>query len=389
MDVDAYSYAHRRAWFRLDQLARKRKLSGAEADELVVLYRRTSQQLARLQTHSPDPQLVAGLSAILTRARVRVAGTRSDTWAQIGLFFSHTFPAAVYRAWPWWAGVAATFLAVAAGLGSWIEGSGRAREFFGVPDDHEALTAPGGAFETYYTEHPNDAFAAQVWTNNSWVAAIALFTGVLILPAVYLLFMNALNVGISAGLMADAGRLDAFFGFILPHGTLELTAVFVAGGAGLQLGWTLIDPGRLGRLEAVARQGRTTAAIALGLVVVLFVSGLLEGFVTPSGLPAPVRVAIGFLAEALFLAYVFVLGRRATPASPGAGARAAIDAHAAVPGSSRTAIDAGAVSAGTVSTGTGSAGVIAARWGLSSAAVSASDVGEMNEQTTVSTPGPR
>lgn len=68
-----------------------------------------------------------------------------------------------------------------------------------------------------------------MWTNNAWVSAIALFTGVLILPALYLLFMNALNLGVTAGLMADAGRLESFFGFILPHGTLELTAVFVAG----------------------------------------------------------------------------------------------------------------------------------------------------------------
>ncbi|HLS78570.1 MAG TPA: stage II sporulation protein M [Nocardia sp.] len=314
MDVDAYSYAHRASWFRLDQLARKRKLTGPEADELLVLYRRTSQQLARLQAHTPDPQLIAGLSAILTRARVRVAGTRTDSAAQIVRFFTHTFPAAVYRAWPWWVAVAASFLAVAAGLGTWVSGSGRARKLFGIPDDHSMLTAPGGAFETYYTEHPNDAFAAQVWTNNSWVSAIALFTGVLILPAVYLLFMNALNVGVSGGLMADAGRLDAFFGFILPHGMLELTAVFVAGGAGLQLGWTLVDPGRRSRLEALARQGRATATVALGLVAVLFVSGLLEGYVTPSTLPTPVRLAIGFAAEAVFLAYVFVLGKRAAEA---------------------------------------------------------------------------
>ncbi|BAD54931.1 stage II sporulation protein M [Nocardia farcinica] len=311
MDVDAYSYAHRRSWQRLDQLARQRRLTGAEADELVALYRRTSQQLARLQSHSPDPQLVAGLSAILTRARARVLGTRSDTWAQIGRFYTHTFPVAVYRAWPWWAGVAAAFLLVSAWLAIWVQGSGRAREVLGIPDDNDYLTAPGGAFETYYTEHPGDAFAAQVWTNNAWVSAIALFTGVLILPAVYLLFMNALNLGITAGLMAEAGRLEPFFGFLLPHGTLELTAVFVAGGAGLQLGWTLIDPGGASRVAAVARQGRATAAIALGLVAVLFVSGLLEGFVTPSGLPAPVRVGIGLLAEALFLGYVVGLGRRA------------------------------------------------------------------------------
>ncbi|MGN2634934.1 stage II sporulation protein M [Nocardia takedensis] len=311
MDVDAYSLAHRRSWERLDHLAKRRRLTGAEADEMLVLYRRTSQQLARLQSHSPDPQLIAGLSAILTRARVRVLGTKSDAWAQIGRFFTHVFPAAVYRSWPWWASTGALFLAVATFLAAWVPGSGTARDLFGIPADNRDVTAPGGSFETYYTEHPNDAFAAQVWTNNAWVSAVALFTGVLILPAVYMMFMNAVNVGITAGLMAEAGRLDAFFGFILPHGILELTAVFVAGGAGIKLGWTLVDPGGLSRLAAVARQGRATATIAMGLVVVLFVSGLLEGFVTPSPLPAAVRIMIGAVAEVAFLGYVFVLGRRA------------------------------------------------------------------------------
>ncbi|MGY2063136.1 stage II sporulation protein M, partial [Nocardia gipuzkoensis] len=68
MDVDAYAYRHRPSWDRLDRLSRQRRLSGAEADELVALYRRTSQQLARLQSHSPDPELIAGLSALLIRA---------------------------------------------------------------------------------------------------------------------------------------------------------------------------------------------------------------------------------------------------------------------------------------------------------------------------------
>ncbi|WP_040832734.1 stage II sporulation protein M [Nocardia brevicatena] len=323
MDVDAYSYAHRGAWIRLDALARKRRLSGAETDELVTLYRRASQQLARLQTHSPEPELVAGLSAVLTRARGRIVGSRTGTRAEVGRFFTHRFPAAVYRAGPWGLAVAVVFLAVSAGLAGWIAGSDSAREALGIPSNTAALTAPGGRFESYYSEHSNEAFAAQVWTNNAWVSAIALFTGVLILPALYLLVMNAVNLGVTAGLMTDAGRLDAFFGFILPHGILELTAVFLAGGAGLKLGWTLVDPGRLSRMEAVARQGRATATIALGLVPVLLVAGLLEGFVTPSGLPAPIRVALGVFAEAVFLGYVFLAGREATREPKSGGTTAA------------------------------------------------------------------
>lgn len=311
MDTDAYSWAHQRSWHRLDQLVRQRALSGAEADELVRRYRAASQQLAKLQDHHPDPEVVAALSALLARARGRVLAARTQPWREVGRFFTRHFPAAVYRAWPWWVGVAAMFLTVAAVLAALVDNSAAAREALGIPEgDTSIITGPGGSFESYYSEHPNDAFAAQVWTHNSWVAAIALFTGVLILPAVYALFMNALNLGITGGLMADAGRLDSFFGFILPHGTLELTALFVAGGVGLKLGRTLVDPGRRSRAAAVARQGRVTATVALGLVVVLLVCGLLEGFVTPSPLPAPVRIGFGFVAEAAFLFYVFGLGRR-------------------------------------------------------------------------------
>ncbi|MBF6350080.1 MULTISPECIES: stage II sporulation protein M [Nocardia] len=321
MDVDAYSTRHRQAWARLNYLAGRRKPTGAEADELVDLYRRTSQQLARLQTHSPEPELVAGLSAVLARARGRIVGSSPDTWTEIRRFFTHRFPAAVYGTFGWWLAVAVVFLTVVVGFATWVSADPSARGSLGLPEDTGALTAPGGAFETYYTEHPNDAFAALVWTNNAWVCALALFLGVLILPVLYLLFMNALNIGVTAGLMADAGRLDSLFGFLLPHGMLELTAIFIAGGAGLRLGWTLVDPGRASRTEAMARQGRLTATIALGLVPTLLVAGLLEGFVTPSALPAPIRIACGLLAETLFLVYIFTAGRRAYSESETSAAR--------------------------------------------------------------------
>jgi uncharacterized membrane protein SpoIIM required for sporulation len=107
------------------------------------------------------------------------------------------------------------------------------------------------------------------------------------------------------------GRLGVFFGLILPHGLLELTAVFVAAGAGLRLGWTVIDPGPRSRADALAQEGRAAAGMALGLSLVLLVSGVIEAFVTPSALPTWARIGIGCVAEALFLAYVFGLGRRA------------------------------------------------------------------------------
>ena len=111
--------------------------------------------------------------------------------------------------------------------------------------------------------------------------------------------------------MAYAGKLDLFFGLITPHGLLELTAVFVAGGAGLRLGWQIIAPGPRPRSVALAEEGRSTLTIALGLVVVLLVSGLVEAFVTPSPLPTWARILVGATVWIAFLAYITVFGRRA------------------------------------------------------------------------------
>lgn len=114
--------------------------------------------------------------------------------------------------------------------------------------------------------------------------------------------------------MAASGRSEQFFGLILPHGMLELTAVFVAAGVGLRLGWTVVDPGRRSRLEALAAEGRAAFSVALGLVLVLLVSGAIEAFVTPSSLPTWGRIGVGLLAETVFLAWVLILGRRAAVA---------------------------------------------------------------------------
>ncbi|HEU0042576.1 MAG TPA: stage II sporulation protein M, partial [Jiangellaceae bacterium] len=154
-----------------------------------------------------------------------------------------------------------------------------------------------------------------VWTNNALIAAGCLVLGVFLgIPVVLILWQNAFGVAVAAGLMAAAGRLDVFFGLITPHGLLELTAVFIAAGAGLRLGWLVIDPGPLSRADALAQAGRAAVGIAIGLVGVLLVSGVIEAFVTPSGLPTWARIAIGAAAEVAFLVYVWVYGRRAVAA---------------------------------------------------------------------------
>jgi hypothetical protein len=126
------------------------------------------------------------------------------------------------------------------------------------------------------------------------------------------LVLNGANVGVAWGLFLAAGEQARFWGLVLPHGLLELTAVFIAGGAGLRLGWTLVDPGDRPRRAALAAEGRRAVAVLIGLIGVFAVAGLIEGFVTGQPWPTWLRVGIGATTTALFLAYVWVRGRDAT-----------------------------------------------------------------------------
>ncbi len=316
MDLDVFVTAHSAEWDRLDALLRRqRRLNGAEADELVVLYQRTATHLSLIQSSAPDPQLTGRLSQLVARARSAVTGTRRASWRDVTTFLGTGFPAAMYRTRHWWVPAALLSLAVAALIGWWIGTHPEVQSAIAAPDELRQLTRPGGDYETYYSSHPAASFAAQVWTNNAQAAAMCLVLGAfLCFPVIWILFLNMLNLGVGIGLMSSAGRLDTFLGLVLPHGLLELTAVFVAAGTGLRLGWTLIDPGPRTRRTALAEEGRAALGMAIGLALVLFVSGAIEGFVTPSGLPTWARITIGIVAELAFLAYVYVLGGRAVRA---------------------------------------------------------------------------
>ncbi|WP_405687368.1 stage II sporulation protein M [Streptomyces sp. NBC_00057] len=316
MDLDVFVTAHRTEWDRLDHLLhRGRRLSGAEADELVELYQRTATHLSLLQSSAPDPMLTARLTQLVARARSTVTGTRRASWRDATRFLTAGFPAAVYRSRHWWIPTAVLSTLLAAVIGWWIGTHPEVQSAIAAPDDLRRLTSPGGEYESYYSSHPAASFAAQVWTNNAQAAAMCLVLGAFLgIPVIWILFVNVLNLGVGLGLMSSAGRLDTFLGLVLPHGLLELTAVFVAAGTGLRLGWTVIDPGPRTRRSALAEQGRAAIGMAIGLALVLFVSGVIEGFVTPSDLPTWGRITIGIAAELAFLAYVYILGGRAARA---------------------------------------------------------------------------
>jgi uncharacterized membrane protein SpoIIM required for sporulation len=316
MDIDRFLASHGAGWERLAQLTRRAgagagRLSTAELDELVQLYQRTSAHLSYAQTNFADPGLTARLSHLVAGAGAIIYGSRPRTLRSVGRFFTTTFPAAL-----WHMGGAVAVSAVltfvpALAIGGWLANSPRAVDAAAPAAVREAYINQD--FASYYSSQPAAAFATEVYTNNVRVAATAFAGGVLLcIPTIYLLVTNGASLGQAAGLFTAAGQWGKFWGLVLPHGLIELTSVVVAGAAGLRLGWSMIDPGDRKRAVALAEEGKRAVVIVLGTVCTLLIAGLIEGFVTGSGLPTGLRVGIGIAVEAAFIVYAIVLGRAAT-----------------------------------------------------------------------------
>jgi len=314
VDVDAFVLAHRPTWDRLEVLVkRRRRLTGAEVDELVDLYQRVSTHLSMVRTVSADSVLVGRLSGLVARARSAVTGAHAPLWSEFIRFWTVSFPVVAYRSWRWWVGTAVVFFFVTALIAVWVSGNPEVQAAIGTPTEIDKLVNTD--FASYYRQNPAGSFALEVWTNNSWIAAQCIGAAILLgIPVPYVLFQNAANLGMIAGLMFNAGKADIFLGLIIPHGLIELTAVLLAGASAMRLGWSVVSPGNRPRGQVLAEQGRAVVAVAVGLVGVLLVSGLIEALVTPSPLPTFGRIGIGVAVEIGFLAYVVHYGGKAARA---------------------------------------------------------------------------
>ncbi|GIG20151.1 membrane protein [Cellulomonas chitinilytica] len=310
MDLDAYQAARAGAWQRLDRLTRTRRRTGAEADELVRLYQATATDLSVIRSAAPDPELVSRLSQQLGRSRAAIAGAHEPSWRDVAVFLGVSLPAALYRIRWWTVAVTVGFVLVAVASGVWVATQPDAQAAMGTPSQQQQYVEH--EFSDYYD--PGAGFALHVWTNNAWLTAVCIGSGITGFLPVYFLVANAIGAGAAGGLMAAHGRLDVFFQLIAPHGLLELTSVFVAGAAGLRIFWTWIDPGPRPRGRALAEEARALFTVAIGLVGTLAISGVIEGFLNGSDLPWAVKIAAGVIAVSAFWAYTLVLGRRAVRA---------------------------------------------------------------------------
>jgi uncharacterized membrane protein SpoIIM required for sporulation len=152
--------------------------------------------------------------------------------------------------------------------------------------------------------------------NNVGIAFRCFATGIFFgLGSVFFLVYNGLVTGTVLGYVIDAGAGRNILTFVLGHGAFELTAIVIAGGAGLRMGWALVRTDGLTRLGSLRAHSTEVARLVLGAALMLGVAALIEGFWSPSALPDPVKWSVaGTLWVGVMIYFVFA-GRRAARGS--------------------------------------------------------------------------
>lgn len=314
----------RGAWERLAtavEQARANGISGLGVARLRVMhddYRRTAADLAYSQTHYPGSPTTEYLNALVAQAHGELFGTRPERRGALRRFLFHGYPGLVRRhvaSIGWAAGM--LFGGAALGYVLAYVNYGLAG-FFVPPVFLESVgdqAARGAPVETVAAIAP--LLSAIITINNIQVSFFA-FAGGMIFGVVtaYTLVRNGLMLGVLAALYAQAGLSLEFWSLIIPHGALELTAICVAGGAGLVLGKALLLPGDLTRTQAVRAVAKEAAMLVLGTIPMFVVAGLIEGFFTPISLDPVVKLVAGFGVLGIAVLYVVAGSRRTDSTEP-------------------------------------------------------------------------
>lgn len=297
-------------------------LSGEDLLLFAAHYREVAADLARARTYGVDPRVLGYLERVVTSGHNALYGLRGVRRVPLQRLVFQELPAAVYRCRAY---VLAAFLmfAAPAAVGYVLIRQDPAVAYRVIPDNMIAR-AESGAYQraqgTGYAEYPSlylPLVASRIIANNVQVAFQAFAYGITGgVGTLFVLLFNGLFFGAVVGLFANFGVADWILTFVAGHGVLELSAIFVSGGAGLLIGHALIAPGDLTRMDALVVRGRLAVRLVGAAALMLLLAGIIEGLLSASSAAAPLKLLVSGLSAAL-LGLFWLVGRQSARAGVG------------------------------------------------------------------------
>jgi uncharacterized membrane protein SpoIIM required for sporulation len=303
-------------WERLENLltladaGTLRGLSKAEVREFGELYRRAASDLAIARAETRDPKLTNYLNSLVIRAHGKIYRADAKGASIVWEFISKDFPQTFRQTWrfTFLAFFLFTFFAVASGLLCYFDPNfadelGVSQVRYLAQSDQKWWLSLNDA---------NQIGSTQILTNNILVAFKAFVYGAVFgIGTIFVLIFNGLFIGGTLGVCYQANPVFAneLVTFMVGHGVVELSCIFIAGGAGMLIGYSMINPGDLSRSEALKKNGLLAVKLAIGCALLLVIAGIIEGFLSPSPLPAYVKYATGILTGTAMYFYLLTVGR--------------------------------------------------------------------------------
>jgi len=290
------------------------RLQPEDIKEFAHLFRLASHNLAYSKTHFPQSHVVPYLNRVVGVTHNYFYVREGRSTSDIKGYFVHTFPHAVRETWRFWAiataffmlGLVFAWLYVAADPARLhdIMPAGMVSDF----SPYEAHDFGDGSVQWEYS-----LMAAFITTNNIMVTFNAIVGGLLAgFGTILILVYNGLIVGALFGFFQRTGAdMIVAYSLVLPHGVIELMAIFLAGGCGLMLAKGLLLPGDYTRKQSLITQARKTAQLIPGIVAMLVVAGIIEGYFTPLPVSAGIKLVFAGLTLVGLVAY-FTKGIRTT-----------------------------------------------------------------------------
>ena len=317
MRVNRFLEHEKDNWRRLEDLLGMmrgfglRGLSRMEVREFGELYRRAAADLAIARTETRDPKLINYLNSLVIRAHGKIYRAEGEGVSIVVRFFSREFPATFRANLGYMLAALAVFVAFAV--------FGFAATWWNIDFTHfvalSGVTDQIQAGEEWWKglNRANQIGATGILSNNIIVTIRVFAMGALFgVGAVYDLAFEGARLG---SIFAACYKLNPPFGnslasFVVGHGIIELSCVYICAGAGMMIGYAMIDPGDLTRAGALKKKGMEAARIVVGCAFLLVIAGTIEGFLSPSDLPASVKVATGIGTGIAMYSYLFLAGRK-------------------------------------------------------------------------------
>jgi uncharacterized membrane protein SpoIIM required for sporulation len=318
MNSEVFLKTHRETWNRLnlilDQVAGKgpSSLSQEDLQALGPLFRRVVAHLAYARANYPGHEMINYLNNLVVKAHGHIYKRENLGLRPAWEFFSRGFPRLVREQWRF-ISIAGLILILGMLTGFSLHYLQPSLDGLIIPDNMKRAISEGlgrGQVGANWSPGERPVLSSVIMTNNIRVGFSSFALGFTWgLATVLVLFYNGLMLGVLGAIYMSQGYALGYWSLILPHGVLELLAIFICGGAGLVLARALVQPGDYTRRDALLVQGRIAVKLVLGTIPMFVAAALIEGFVTPTPLPDSVKLAVAAFSLAVFLLYVLVGNR--------------------------------------------------------------------------------